>query len=962
MSDPTKYYEAQSSGLGTMTEKRFPEPSLPVIIEFPKNWNVERRLQWYNKNDFYSTLPISDGDAHDKTVNWQTQIDTAYAGSGKWRRGALMGPWRPEEGVSIEEATRSAPIIDAESLAIRFELIPENTVLGLDLGKTVGEYGGELGVVNYLKDPSRAKRADVITNYIASDGKTITRNLYPNISHTALPAKGIDFAVTSGVPSASEQRPAGTDRDRQLIEAQIQQAYEQDINLEQRKSRMLDWFLTDQLGLNQAQIDSQKANWEIDMTYKKEDDRNVLSKMVIRNKQTNEDWEFSDPAQLADLEVKSINYSMEKYKGLADPSLGEGTVTWKDPNIPRYAPTGTSSFTQGVGTTTGMADTPLGANLAAPGIPMPGSLQQQALSRVPLSEYRQALPAAMPGGDIPLMRGLYRTPLSLAQNAYSLATQMGAFSPANIPGGTGAHEFQQYLGGQPDWRGDLQRGLAAIETVKQKIISGVSPNQLSDPEKAIYTSYIGGTEDDPYAGSKRELALRQQLTSMLPMPLRQSASQNLQNIYNQALATRPTTVGGMPQAFMYGGSGSPFRGMAPMQVSGSTPSVQNIPTGQSVSMDTIGENTAVTGIGTTTTTASDGSTVQYKPNPEGTGTIATIVPNGTGSTAGTTGTREKGTRREPYGDGYAMVQRDANGLIIQVYRIEADGTKKILRDIQSDVEGAQAQAGQAAIKPIPYTGDPMEKWTDTDAPSQPPPKVVAEPTKKWEAGAGELSPEYLKWLGGKGGTPTPIQPKEFKEPKIPGQDQILQWNKYLGENIIPYQTQQKIAISAGDDPQMIADKAATLGGVAGFKANVPMSPAMLQKSKFGIGFDPSAGDMTWDINNPNQALLYENQILARIKGQREQADRRANALYMGAGGANVPPIRPPLPMPNTNLPHGYTNYIGFGGANPPIIAGNPAATAAAYAQWVNQGRSNYNINRPSVLDLANAYNYSNIRR
>ena len=180
-------------------------------------------------------------------------------------------------------------------------------------------------------------------------------------------------------------------------------------------------------------------------------------------------------------------------------------------------------------------------------------------------------------------------------------------------------------------------------------------------------------------------------------------------------------------------------------------------------------------------------------------------------------------------------------------------------------------------------------------------------------------------------------------------------NRAAGENIIPYQTQQKIGISAGYDPQMIADKALTL-------ANAPMSPAMLQKSKFDIPNVPPKPMMAWDVNNPNQSQLYLLQRLARDKAQREEADRRANALYMGAGGATVPPIRAPLPIPNTNLPHGYTDYIGFGGAKPPIIAANPDAVAAAYAQWVNQGRSNYNINRPSVLDLSNAYNYSNIRR
>ena len=252
------------------------------------------------------------------------------------------------------------------------------------------------------------------------------------------------------------------------------------------------------------------------------------------------------------------------------------------------APATTGIFKTTVGGQTGgLGSIPLGQNLAAPGVPMPGSLQQQALSRVSMPDYMRALPAAMPGGGIPLMRGLYETPLGLSRSAYDLATQMGTFDPQTIPGGTGAQAFQQYLSRQPDWRGDLQRGLAGIETVKQKIISGISPNQLSPREFAIYESYIGGTKDDPYAGAQRELDLRQQLTQMLPMPLRSSARSNLQNIYNQALATRPTTVGGMPQTFMYGGAGSPFRGMPPMQVSGSTPSVQSVSATAPINMNSL---------------------------------------------------------------------------------------------------------------------------------------------------------------------------------------------------------------------------------------------------------------------------------------------------------------------------------------------------------------------------------------
>ena len=94
-----------------------------------------------------------------------------------------------------------------------------------------------------------------------------------------------------------------------------------------------------------------------------------------------------------------------------------------------------------------------------------------------------------------------------------------------------------------------------------------------------------------------------------------------------------------------------------------------------------------------------------------------------------------------------------------------------------------------------------------------------------------------------------------------------------------------------------------------------------------------------------------NQRVRQELGKYEQAKALANAQYIGAGGANVPPLTAPLPIPNTNLPYGYNNYIGFGGAKPPIIAGNSAAVA-----------NNYNINKPTVLDLANAFNYTMLPR
>lgn len=286
-----------------------------------------------------------------------------------------------------------------------------------------------------------------------------------------------------------------------------------------------------------------------------------------------QEWKsINNPDQMINFNNQLTNFSLNEAR-TAQQAKDTLPVPTKDTGTTSTTATGGAfgGATQAGG---GIGSFPLGANLTAGGIPMPGTLQQQALSRVPLSTYRQALPQAMPGGGIPLMRGLYKSPLELAQEAYLLSSRMGTFQPqGSIPDGTGAFGFQQYLGGQPDYVGDLQAGLGAIQQVKQKIINGVNPDLLSDAEKQIYVNYIGGSESNPYAGSANELALRQRLTKMLPAPLRGAASQNLQNIYNQALATRPSTVGGMPQSLMYGGAtgtGSPFSKMSPMNVNVNT--------------------------------------------------------------------------------------------------------------------------------------------------------------------------------------------------------------------------------------------------------------------------------------------------------------------------------------------------------------------------------------------------------
>ena len=417
------------------------------------------------------------------------------------------------------------------------------------------------------------------------------------------------------------------------------------------------------------------------------------------------------------VEWQSINNPDEIIKfnnDLRSFSLSEarkaGTSTSEVPSATTAA---AEAGTGTVGTAgTGIGAFPLGANLTAGGIPMPGTLQQQALSRVDLSDYRKALPQAMPGGGIPLMRGLYKSPLELAQEAYLLSTRMGTFQPdGSIPDGTGAFDFQRYLGGQPDYIGDLQAGLGAIEQVKNKIISGVSPDLLSDAEYQIYRNYIGGSETDPYAGSRNELALRQRLTQLLPAPLRGAASQNLQNIYNQALATRPSTVGGMPQSLMYGGAtgtGSPFGRMTPMNVT--------VPTGTSPYEQTasvgitggVNMNNAITTAPTenvTRTQTEDGRSIIFKRDPISGGMVGTIEEGktmGTGVGLATSAEIEAlqlGLPTTPTGSafGNVMVKR-INDRVVDAWSIGTDGTRTPLMQALKNTKQANDEIKARQLK------------------------------------------------------------------------------------------------------------------------------------------------------------------------------------------------------------------------------------------------------------------------
>ena len=912
---PPKYYEAQSSGLGIFSTTKINRPSLPVIISFPSDWTAEKRLEWYNQNDFYSTSFLSDGDAKG---DWQTKIDQEYKKSTLWKRGALFGPWRPEDGVSIEEATKFAPIIDSENGSITWKAVPANTVLGLDLGKSIPEYAGELSVVNYLKDPSnpKTKRADIPRSMITSDGTRQVDNLYPNISSTSIPSTGsfTPLTVIGTDPTGAPQDQIDSDFDSPL--ASIADAPSGDPRfpeatkaktverLEDQNRETVKNFLRDQYNI--SGLDEGTRDFDFKM-----DDKGRLTELGVFNiidGQREQDAFLNIITSEGSADSVNASYTDFKIKTLQQGGTGTFSATggWAVPGFPQTGISGAPSSGL-AGDMAAGTSTPTGDPLAVPQLGMTGNLQQQALARRQPYQYAAALPSALPGGASSTMRDIYQTPLNLAQRGYDLAVATGGFQPQQIAGGLGGFGFKQYLGAQPNYIQDLQRGIQAIDQVRQKYITqGQSTQGFSLPELTIFENYIDKPEE--------ELRLRQSLAALLPAQMRSAYASNLQNLYNTAQVRNPASVA--TRQFGFNTGFSPFGNINPMQIGGQAPTAQ-IPIGQSINMDTSTDNTAVTGTGVTKTTASDGSTITFAPTGDGvtsTATVSKTEPKSLG-----------GTAREAYGDGYAMVQRDSNGQIIQVYQIEADGSKRIIRDAKTDVEGADKQkniyTGKTVkdedIKAPPITVPPISGAKPTPAPT--PTKTSTPPT--WKAGQ-PLSEQYLAFLQQGGESPTQV--KELKETDMQTDDKS-----------VPLVTPPNPLTP----PKNITDKL----------KEIYDRDQMLRRFK---NYDYQVGkDLTWDPSNQDQFNLYMNQRVRQELGKYEQAKALANAQYIGAGGANVPPLTAPLPIPNTNLPYGYNNYIGFGGAKPPIIAGNSAAVA-----------NNYNINKPTVLDLANAFNYTMLPR
>ena len=881
-----------------------PQATLPIVMEFDLSLSAEERFRAYQGS--YN--------AKGQLTGYLAQLaEQAYIELG-WTRRSLANvtgafSWQPpsnwngqvpvitiNKGIGSNGREIYVPTLLRDNNNELMLAGSDDTLYGNSLSDwSVDKFLGGKGQSNYIKKTG-AELANIANKYFPGMKELGVEGLPPaptsiviGTDPTGAPQDQIDSDFDAPLASIPDD-PSGDPRFPEAAKFRTVQRLE-DQNRETIKN-----FLRDQYNI--SGLDEGTRDFDFKM-----DDKGRITELGvfnIINGQREQDAFLNIITSEGDADSVNNDYRDFKIKTLQQGGTGTfpATGAWAVPGFPQTGTSGT--IPSG---TTGTGSIPTGDPLAVPQLGMTGNLQQQALARRQPYQYAAALPSALPGGASSTMRDIYQTPLNLAQRGYDLAVATGGFQPQQIAGGLGGFGFQQYLGAQPNYIQDLQRGIQAIDQVRQKYIAqGQSTEGFTLPELTIFENYINKPED--------ELRLRQSLAALLPAQMRSAYASNLQNLYNTAQVRNPASVA--TRQFGFNTGFSPFGNINPMQIGGQAP-VAQIPIGQSISMDTSTDNTAVTGTGVTKTTASDGSTITFAPTGDGVTSTATVSKSEPKSLGG--------TRRESWKDGSAMVKRAPDGSIMEVYLIEADGSKKVL------------QTGQ---------GDPMKKWTDESAPSQPPPKVIPKPTPAptpkptgtptppptWKAGQ-PLSEQYLAFLQQGGVSPTQV--KELKETDMQTDDKS-----------VPLVTPSNPLTP----PKNITDKL----------KEIYDRDKMLQRFE---NYDYQVGkDLTWDPSNQDQFNLYMNQRVRQELGKAEQAKALANAQYMGAGGANLPPLTAPLPIPNTNLPYGYNNYIGFGGAKPPIIAANPAATAAAHAQWINQGKSNYNINKPTALDLANAFNYT----
>lgn len=775
--------------------------SLPVVIKFPSDFTAQDRYNWYQKYNFANVNGAAQG-------QFKTDIENAYRQLGwstdygrKWEMGSGKNEI-PVIDAMTQKILTTEEVEDDRGRTVQ-KAIPETIKRGesVNWGASLAQGDPQEWTVGatikkelpgmFGKSPSASNMG---SRYVSDDKDQqipalvdLTQHMPygPNLGSLVLPFGKTATPSISATPADMAPTPLGgmspatvaegtemiTERPSQVFSDALKTPYTRRIELESGLP---------QYQSQQAYMDQNKdLVKQFLMSSAKEGGYNLKG---IDDGNIDFDFEMDENGRLITLDVYRVKDGVRDSKPYLKNITSEGTADTvnekftafkqfaltQDPTKPADGlPSGTFGATGAwavpgfpqtkVPTTFGATDA---AGMPTPGI-ITGDLQQQALARMQPYQYAAALPSTLPGGASSRMREIYATPIDLAQRGYDLAAMTGAFQPQQIAGGVGGFGFQQYLGSQPNYIQDLQRGIQAIDQVRQKYLAqGQSTQRFSLPELSIFEEYIDKPEE--------ELKLRQSLANLLPQQMRGAYRSNLQNLYNTAQIQNPASVA--TRQFGFNTGFNPFGSVSSMQMQAPTPQRPSaqIPIGQSVNMDVSTDNTAVTNVGTntTTTTASNGATIQYTPSGDGQTSTATVVPSSTKSSGG--------TRRELYGDGYAMVQRDNNGNIIQVYQIEADGSKKIIRDATTDVAGADVQKTasdlEAKLAKEPkssFTGAPGSRFP-TRTPPETLPNVFGDLSKYTPSpssapaetpmyqGQKNLSANYMDFITGgrSGATPT----------------------------------------------------------------------------------------------------------------------------------------------------------------------------------------------------------------
>ena len=903
--------------------------TLPIALEFDASLNDKQR------HDFYEGRYNRNGEL---TGSLQQLADKAYVELG-WTRMPITYQWEPP--ADWKDNPRIAIIAFDGTNPY---LLRDNNGNLQTVSHTEVEWGNSLSdwaskTLSFLGGKGKS-------NYETGDLKAnIANDNFPGVKEGQSKLWDPTFSGTQGtrvdpdIPSIISEKEgiAQADPSRR---AAFEKEYAEKTRMFTSKPLLKD-YLMKQRNLNPDE-------WEIDFSYDSEKsssgtDMFFLKELNLIHKASGETIPFTGEAltQIQSGYLNSISIGQATTDTQAD-EFPTGTFpttgAWSVPGAPQ---------TGAAGAIAGYGQPATGSELAVPGFPTGANIDARLRMAMTPSQVSAGLAATLPGSDVAAIRGLYQTPLKFAQTAYDLDVLRGTFQPPMTTGiggqpSAGGFGFQQYLGGQPNWMQSLQQGLQAIDQVKQKINSGISPDQLIGAERNIYDTYIGGTTTDPFQGARAERELRKSLTDLLPYQLRDAASRNVMNMYNRQLNT-PSNLIGMPGgSFNYGQSTNPFMGRSPMQM-GATTNVAQIPTGQSISMDTTGENTAVTGTGTTTTTASDGSTVQFKPTGDGTGTTATIVSKPTTSSQmGVSGVDTKS-------HGIVMTRKNAQGKVEEIWQIVKG--KKIPVDITPSELGVplsdrvinqRAMLGYGANDNLQHLttgigkpeespgvpeGDEIVKGLEvpdataaatTVATPKTTPAIIpaitptpsptgemigekmnwGDPSKKVISTESYQTPESL-WRNKEAGYPTlSTTTTTTKTPKYTGPtwEDTGNWAK----NILG--ADQRFWDKAG---RHINATAAAMAGmtapptsIEGVRLDYPVKSLATAQSEYHKATSrpqpsqPLPRSMGPDISSA-MAIKNQQDIINHTR-----ALEAARGMYMGVGGANVPPTIPPLANPS----------------------------------------------------------------